>query len=75
MWSKPRLLKAGGRWETNIMKRFLVFTFDRWYPSGGWSDFAASYDALEEAQNHVFATHSDHYQIVDATTGQVIQSR
>lgn len=53
------------------MKRFLVFIFDR----GGWSDFAGSYDTLEEAQDRAFKTTLDHYQIVDGQTGQIIQSR
>ena len=57
------------------MKRFLVFTFDRWYPSGGWSDYAGSYATLEEAQDRVFKTICDCYQIVDTQTEQVIQSR
>lgn len=30
------------------MKRYLVFEYERYYPSGGASDFAGSYDSLEE---------------------------
>jgi hypothetical protein len=34
------------------MKRFLVFAFDTYYPGGGWTDFEASFDTLEEARAH-----------------------
>lgn len=57
------------------MKRFLVFTFDTWYPLGGWSDFAGDFDTLEGAQERAHRTASDHFQIVDTETNQIIQSR
>jgi hypothetical protein len=32
------------------MKRFLVFAYDAYYPSGGWSDFQSAHDTLDEAK-------------------------
>ncbi len=32
------------------MKRFLLFTGFNYYPSGGWDDFANSFDTAEEAK-------------------------
>lgn len=31
------------------LKRFLVFKFESFYPSGGWNDFSASFEEFEEA--------------------------
>lgn len=32
------------------MKRYLVFTYQSYYPSGGFKDFDSAYDTLEAAQ-------------------------
>lgn len=34
------------------MKRFLVFTYEDYYPSGGWSDFEAAFDTIEEVKEN-----------------------
>ncbi len=31
------------------MKRFLLFKCDRYYPSGGWGDFAGSFDSISDS--------------------------
>jgi hypothetical protein len=31
------------------MRRFLVFSGDKYYPSGGWGDYRDSADTLDEA--------------------------
>lgn len=31
------------------MKRYLVFSGNRYYPDGGWDDFQGSFDTAEEA--------------------------
>ena len=37
----------GSAMKTN---RFLVFSFDHYYPSGGWGDFTGSSDTIEGAR-------------------------
>jgi hypothetical protein len=32
------------------MKRFLAFGGQQYYPSGGWGDFAGSFDTADEAE-------------------------
>ena len=53
------------------MKRFAVFSGDKFYPSGGWNDFRSSHDTHDEARNA--ATTGDWWQIVDLMTGQVVE--
>ena len=48
------------------MKRFLVFTFDQYYPNGGWEDFQESFETLEAAKNFLInKSNFDFYQVVD----------
>lgn len=48
-------------------KRFAVFSYYEFYPSGGWSDFEASYDTLEDAMRE-----ENKSQIVDLQTGVIV---
>ncbi len=57
------------------MKRYLVFTGSKYYPSGGWDDFRGTFDTVEEAQKALLPSGTglncqsfDWYQIVDTTT-------
>jgi hypothetical protein len=34
-------------------KRFMVFTYNRYYPGGGLSDHADSFDTLQEAKEYI----------------------
>ena len=54
------------------MKRFGVFTYDQYYPRGGWDDFRAAHDTLDEAKEHVKQRNPEYYHIVDFTTGQKV---
>ena len=49
------------------MKRYLVFAYDQFYPSGGWNDFVGAFDTLEEAESKGRETLADNeaYDIVD----------
>lgn len=66
--------------ETEKIKRFVVFRGDYYYPSGGWDDFAASFDTVEEALEFTrtpnvvnrIVLHYDWYQIIDLNTGKVV---
>lgn len=32
------------------MKRYAVFGYEQYYPSGGWNDLVGRYDTVEEAR-------------------------
>jgi hypothetical protein len=51
------------------MKRYLLFTGNQYYPSGGWSDFKGSFDTVEEA---LIETRGDWWHIVDSEIGTVV---
>lgn len=56
------------------MKRFLLFTGDNYYPSGGWGDFQKDFDTLEEATNYMGHNYNvDWFQVVDSTTGEIVK--
>lgn len=55
------------------LKRFFLFSGDTYYPSGGWHDFTASYDTLEEA---IAAAKSlgkyEWFHVIDSTDGEEV---
>jgi hypothetical protein len=36
-----------------IIKRYIVFGFDRYYPNGGFNDCLGSYDSMEEIDEKI----------------------
>jgi len=54
----------------STVKRFAVFSGERFYPSGGWYDYRSSYDTLDEAVEA--PTSGDWRHIVDQMTGQIV---
>jgi hypothetical protein len=46
------------------MKRYMVFAFDSYYPSGGMQDFQFSFDTKEEFEEN-FNDSYDYYHIFD----------
>lgn len=59
---------------TGPVKRYVVFAYCNYYPSGGWSDHVGSYDTLEQAQQaaekaRVVDRH-DYTDIIDLLTGE-----
>jgi len=56
------------------MKRFLLFAYDDYYPSGGWSDYEGSFDTAEEAMAHKTRYDTDNAEVVDAETERVVWS-
>jgi hypothetical protein len=58
------------------MKRFVVFAYDNYYPSGGWDDLSGVFDNREEAHkaaiDHVRLM--DVAQVVDFTIGEVVMT-
>jgi hypothetical protein len=56
------------------MKRYLLFTYQIYYPSGGWNDFKGSFDDIEEARG-VWTNdpyRDDRCQVIDRDTGQIV---
>lgn len=57
------------------MKRYLLFQFDDYYPSGGWKDFTGDFDSITDAlTNRANDPQGDLYQLVDTQLKQVIES-
>ncbi len=40
------------------MKRYLLFSGDLYYPSGGADDFVGDFDTLQEVEDHMFLHHT-----------------
>jgi hypothetical protein len=59
-----------------MLKRYLVFAGDSYYPGGGWEDFVDSFDSLDEAHASAATAQekSDWSHVVDTHTGQVVYS-
>ena len=56
-----------------MLKRYLLFMYDNYYPSGGWSDFRGDFDTVEEAYAFVHPGY-DFYDIVDTTIKETIRT-
>jgi len=55
------------------MKRFLLFAFDQYYPSGGMNDFIKDFDTLIEAYRTSLQHRQDFKQIYDSEKREVIE--
>jgi hypothetical protein len=59
------------------MKRYWLFFWDTYYPSGGMNDFLGSFDSVEEAKNHLTREKDmvlAHYEILDRDTMEIVES-
>jgi hypothetical protein len=60
------------------MKRYWLFSWDTYYPSGGMSDYRGSFDSLEDARRHLNLSEKisrfDHYEILDRDTMEIVES-
>jgi len=60
------------------MKRYLLFGYDQYYPSGGWTDYKGSFDSIEECKEMIesrnlgYMSKCDYWDIVDRDTEEVI---
>lgn len=43
------------------MKRFLLFSFPEFYPSGGFEDFVECFDTIEDAKEYHESHNVDYY--------------
>ena len=60
-----------------MIRRYLLFAGDRYYPAGGWNDFVDSFDTKEEALERAWEALSgmfDWYHIIDHETGEEVAS-
>jgi hypothetical protein len=59
-----------------VKKRFLVFAGARWYPAGGWRDFASDHETLADAVEAARAAARDRSpgwaDIVDTETWKIV---
>lgn len=59
------------------MKRYLLFTFSNYYPCGGFEDYIASFDTIDDAYNtwlNIPSIDRDtNCQIVDYTTLEIVK--
>lgn len=58
------------------MKRYLLFAGSLYYPSGGWDDFIASFDTVDEcvARAKTDPYSMDWWHILDTTTWQIAKA-
>ena len=59
-----------------MTKRYAVFVFDHYYPSGGWEDFVGAYSDIKEARDKAVSFKKDRpgtWQIVDLQTLEVVE--
>ena len=54
------------------IKRYALFLFERFYPSGGMDDLASFHDTQEAAIAKAARDKSDYFQVVDTQTFQVV---
>lgn len=59
---------------TGPVKRYVVFAYSNYYPSGGWNDHIGSFDTLKEAQEAAETERTDNRHdftdIIDLLTGE-----
>ena len=53
------------------MKKYILFGFDLYYPSGGLNDKLDSYDSMEELMQSLTYHDYERYQIVDRDSWEV----
>lgn len=55
-------------------KKYILFKYDQYYPSGGMCDIHDSYNTINEAHNNI-DIRDDYFEIVDRDTWEIITSR
>ena len=56
------------------MKRYFLFSYDNYYPSGGMNDFINHFEKFEEAKEEAKKAPFENIQIFDIFTGEVFHS-
>lgn len=57
-----------------MIKRYLVFGYDQYYPCGGWNDLLVESDSMHFCQKFIKDNRSDfdNFQIVDTDLMEVV---
>ena len=59
------------------MKRYLLFVYSQYYPTGGWNDFAGDFATVENAKEMLLvlkSLDSEWWHIVDTETKTIVVS-
>lgn len=54
------------------LEQWIIFAFDRYYPSGGLHDIKASFSTMDKVIEWIKKHHYDNYQVVDKTTWEEV---
>ena len=57
------------------MKKFVLFQYSQYYPSGGMSDIEGSFDTLQEALDFIKVHWRDFNEVVDRDTWEIVWNR
>ena len=63
-----------------VIRRYMVFAYDMYYPSGGWSDYQASFDEFDDAVTMANSIREGRHagfdvaSIIDTVSGQEFSS-
>lgn len=55
-----------------MKKRFLLFVFAEYYPSGGFCDCVDDFDTIDEIKKSLQVNHSDYFQVYDQDTRELV---
>jgi hypothetical protein len=55
------------------MKKYIIFGYDDYYPSGGLNDILKSVDSIEEAKKFIDNSFYNNFEIVDRDTWNIIK--
>jgi hypothetical protein len=55
-------------------KKYILFQYDQYYPSGGLGDIRGSFDTLEEAKEYAVKHRHDYNDVVDRDTWEEVWS-
>lgn len=54
------------------MNKYIIFAFDRWYPSGGMKDLKAHFETTEEVKAWIKQNKYDNYEVVHRDTWAIL---
>ncbi len=54
------------------MKKYMLFTYDRFYPGGGMNDFKGLFKTIREAKEAGIKSMADYYQVYNTKTNRTV---
>ena len=54
------------------MKRYWVFCYDRYYPSGGFNDFCKDFDTMEDCHLYYEKQKQDYIEVFDSKNNVIV---